>query len=80
MLQRRRHRRLFDIRHVGVPDRLVGAQLADRDAVLDNIRDHHHILAALRSALDIAVLARHLDLGGGDRRPVKLAELLAETQ
>ncbi len=63
-----------------MPDRLVGAELADCLAVLDHVGDHHDILTALGRGFDIAVLARHLDLGGGDRRPVQFAELPAEAQ
>jgi hypothetical protein len=67
--------RLGIVGHVGVPDRLIGAERADRNAVFDDVRDHRNVTLALFRRGDKAVLARHLDPSGGDdRRPVKFAE------
>ena len=47
-VQRARLRRIRQVRHVGVPDRLAGAEAADGDAVLDDVR--HDV--DFRKALD----------------------------
>jgi len=47
-VQRARLRRVGQVRHVGVPDGFAGAEAADRDPVLDDVR--HHV--DLRMAVD----------------------------
>ncbi len=63
-----RHRRHIEIGHVGMPDRLAGAEAADRLAV------HHHVGddVDFRQAFDEA------PAGFLDRRPVEVAEAAAE--
>jgi hypothetical protein len=52
-----------------VPDRLVGAELADRLAVLDDVRDDQDVVAAFGRIVC-----------GGNRRPIQFTELPAEAQ